>query len=74
MFTSLPLELYYKILNFGAIEPPHFVAYKTATIRPIFSCELYSNISEDSITLVDNDDDEMNTDEEYFLFLLTQDL
>ncbi len=72
MFKSLPIELYYKILNFGAVEPPHFVAYKTSTIRPIFSCELQSNISPGSITLIE--EDQLNTDEAYYLFLLNQDL
>ena len=74
MFKSLPIELYYKILNFGAVEPPHYVAYKTSKIRPVFSCELQSNISTGFITLVEDNEDQLNTDEAYYLFLLNQDL
>ena len=84
MFKSLPMELYYKILNYGAIEPPHLVAYKTAKIRPIFSNELNCNISgniklnEDMDLFAVFDDVEINQmtdlDAEYYMFLLNQDL
>lgn len=70
----LPLNLYYKILTYGAIEPPHFIAYKTAIIKPIFSNELNCNISGE-IKLIDNvefedfpEGDELN--QEWFMFLL----
>tara|TARA_R110000764_G_scaffold10850_8_gene33006 strand:- start:229 stop:501 length:273 start_codon:yes stop_codon:yes gene_type:complete len=84
MFKSLPIELYYKILNYGAIEPPHLVAYKTAKIRPIFSNELNCNISgniklnEEMDLFAVFDDVEINLmsdlDAEYYMFLLNQDL
>tara|TARA_R110000824_G_scaffold6732_1_gene31078 strand:+ start:269 stop:559 length:291 start_codon:yes stop_codon:yes gene_type:complete len=45
MFEKLPIELYYKLINYGIYEPPHYVAYKTAKIRPIFNCELNCNLS-----------------------------
>ena len=84
MFKSLPIELYYKILNYGAIEPPHLVAYKTAKIRPIFSNELNCNISgniklnEEMDLFAVFDGVEINLmsdlDAEYYMFLLNQDL
>lgn len=82
----LPLELYYKILNYGAIEPPHVVAYKTAKIRPIFTCELNSNLT-DNIPFKLNEEMDLfevfdgveinqmtDIDAEYYMFLLNQDL
>ena len=66
MFKSLPIELYYKILNFGIIEPLHYVAYKTAKIRPVFSCELNSNICKEIITLDEENDENYNIDVEYY--------
>jgi len=41
----LPIEIYHKLINYGIYEPPHFIAYKTAQIRPIFSCELNCKLS-----------------------------
>tara|TARA_R110002020_G_scaffold181364_2_gene376189 strand:+ start:49 stop:345 length:297 start_codon:yes stop_codon:yes gene_type:complete len=49
MFKTLPIEIYYKLINYGIYEPPHFIAYKTAKIRPIFNCELNSNITDNQI-------------------------
>ena len=74
MFKSLPIELYYKILNYGAVVPLHFTAYKTAKVRPIFSCELNSNLSDNNELILEESDDELNTDEEYYMFLLNQNL
>ena len=72
LYMLLPLELYYKILTFGAVVPPHFTAYSNSTIRPIFSCELHSNMS-DGIMILEENDEELTTDEEYYLFLLHND-
>jgi hypothetical protein len=76
----IPLEIYYKILNYGAIEPSHLVAYKTAKIKPIFSCELNCKISgtiklNENIELFDifdtHDINQMtDLDAEYYMFLL----
>ena len=71
---NLPLNLYYKILSYGAIEPPHFIAYMTAKVKPIFSSELHCNLSGE-MQLTDNlafedfpEGDELN--QEWFMFLL----
>jgi hypothetical protein len=61
----IPLELYYKILNYGAIEPSHLVAYKTAKIRPIFSCELNCNLT-GVIKLLTEDEIDLNEEWEDF--------
>ena len=79
MFKSLPIELYYKILTYGVIEPLHLVAYKTAKIRPIFGCELNCNLI-DNVPIKLNDDlfrgEDLTTltgiDAEYYMFLLNQ--
>lgn len=71
---NIPMNLYYKILTYGAIEPPHFIAYKTAIIKPIFSNELNCNLSgemklRENIEFEDfPEGDELN--EEWFMFLL----
>jgi hypothetical protein len=64
----IPMEIYYKILNYGAIEPPHFVAYKTAKIRPVFTCELNCRISG---TIKLNETELNDVDVEYYLFLIS---
>jgi len=73
---NIPLNLYYKILSYGAIEPLHFIAYNTAKVKPIFSNELNCNISGE-IQLRENiefedfpEGDELN--QEWFMFLLSQ--
>lgn len=68
---NLPLHLYYKILTYGAIESPSFVAYKTAIIRPIFSNELNCNIT-GKIKLEGGGYEENDLNEEWFGFLLSQ--
>ena len=73
---NLPIKLYYKILNYGAIEPPHLVAFKTAKVKPIFNNELNCNISgeiklEENTEFEDFPDDDLNSlNEEWFMFLL----
>ena len=65
---NIPIHLYYKILTYGAILPPHFIAYTTAKIKPIFSNELNCNISGE-IKLIDNlDEEELN--EAWFMYLI----
>ena len=67
---NLPIELYYKILSYGAIEPPHVIAIKDkSNLRPIFNCELNSNIT-GTIKLKDDDDDLESLNQEWFMFLL----
>jgi len=70
---NLPIELYYKILSYGAIQPPHFIAFKTAKVKPIFSNELNCNISGEiklypNTEFEDFPEDELN--QEWFMFLL----
>ena len=70
---NLPIELYYKLINYGIYEPPHYIAFKTAIIRPIFSNELNCNISgEIKLHTTEFEDtvleDELN--QEWFMFLL----
>lgn len=71
---NIPLNLYYKLINYGIYEPPHFIAFKTALIKPIFSNELNCNISGE-MKLIDNvefedfpEGDELN--EAWFMFLI----
>jgi len=68
---NLPIELYYKILTYGAIEPSHVIAIKDkSNLRPIFNCELNSNIT-GTIQLNEGyEEDELNN--EWLLFLITQ--
>jgi len=67
MFKSLPIEIYHKLINYGIYEPPHFVAYKTAVIRPIFSCELNSNLSDNQkLILLTDEEMELNAEWEAF--------
>jgi len=68
---NIPMNLYYKILTYGAIEPPHFIAYKTAIIKPIFSNELNCNLSGE-IQLIGGGYEENDLNEEWFMFLLSQ--
>jgi len=66
---NLPIELYYKLINYGIYEPPHFIAYKTAIIRPIFSNELNCNISGE-IKLEGGGYEENDLNNEWLLFLI----
>jgi len=68
---NIPINLYYKILTYGAIEPPHFIAFKTAIIKPIFSNELNCNISGE-IKLIGGGYEENDLNQEWFEFLLSQ--
>lgn len=68
---NIPINLYYKILTYGAIEPPHFIAFKTAIIKPIFSNELNCNISGE-IKLEGGGYEENDLNQEWFEFLLSQ--
>ena len=68
---NIPLNLYYKILTYGAIEPPHFIAFKTAKVKPIFSCELNCNLSGE-MKLIGGGYEENDLNEEWFMFLLSQ--
>ena len=67
---NLPIELYNKIILYGAIEPPHVKAIKDpSNLKPVFNCELNSNIS-GTIKL---NDDEYNLEalnQEWFMYLL----
>jgi len=67
---NLPIELYYKILSYGAIQPPHLIAYKTG-IRVITSNELNCKLS-GTIKLKGGGYEENDLNEEWFLFLLSQ--
>lgn len=67
---NLPIELYYKILLYGAIEPLHVKAIKDkSNLRPIFNCELNSNIS-GTIKLKDDEIDLEELNQQWFMFLL----
>tara|TARA_R110001592_G_scaffold182498_3_gene425775 strand:- start:20013 stop:20243 length:231 start_codon:yes stop_codon:yes gene_type:complete len=75
---NIPLEIYRKIILYGAIVPLHYTAYKTATIRPIFSNELNCNLT-GTITLDEEDDlfdlfegQLTGVDLEYYQYLLSQ--
>ena len=70
IFGNLPIEIINKILLYAPIQPPHFIAYKTG-IRIITSCELNSNLSSGEIKLID-ERDENDLDEEWFMYLLSQ--
>tara|TARA_R110000787_G_scaffold262664_2_gene368294 strand:- start:423 stop:629 length:207 start_codon:yes stop_codon:yes gene_type:complete len=67
---NIPLEIYRKIILYGAIVPLHYTAYKTATIRPIFSNELNCNLT-GTITL-DEEEELTDLDLEYYQYLLSQ--
>jgi hypothetical protein len=70
---NIPLEIYRKIILYGAIVPLHYTAYKTAISRPIFSNELNCNLS-GTITLNEDEEEEQEQltglDLEYYYFLL----
>lgn len=67
---NLPIDLYYKILSYGAIEPPHVKAIKNKlNLRPIFNCELNSNVS-GTIKLNNEDFDLEELNQEWFMYLL----
>ena len=66
---NLPIELYYKLINYGIYEPPHYIAFKTAIIRPIFSNELNCNISGE-IKLEGGGYEENDLNNEWLLFLI----
>tara|TARA_R110001606_G_scaffold108524_5_gene233643 strand:+ start:8210 stop:8449 length:240 start_codon:yes stop_codon:yes gene_type:complete len=72
IWKKLPMDLVNKIMSYQPIESPSMKAYKSATIRPIFSNELNCNISGE-ITLSDEPYWEGLTgvDAEYYMFLLT---
>lgn len=63
---SIPIEIYYKLINYGIYQPPHYLAYKNATIRPIFSNELNCNISGEPIVLLTDEEIELNQEWEDF--------
>lgn len=67
---NLPLHLYYKILTYGVIEPPHYKAYKTG-IRIITSNELNCNLSGE-IKLEGGGYEENDLNDEWFQFLMEQ--
>tara|TARA_R110001632_G_scaffold61471_2_gene148285 strand:+ start:936 stop:1154 length:219 start_codon:yes stop_codon:yes gene_type:complete len=67
---NLPIELYYKLITYGIYEPPHYIAYKTG-IRVITSCELNCKLS-GTIKLEGGGYEENDLNEEWFLFLLSQ--
>ncbi len=66
---NLPIDLYYKLINYGIYEPPHYIAFKTAIIKPIFSNELNCNISGE-IKLEGGGYEENDLNEEWLLFLI----
>ena len=68
---NLPMDLYYKLINYGIYEPLHVIAIKDkSNLRPIFNCELNSNISGE-IKLNDDDDDNLEAlNQEWFMYLL----
>jgi len=70
IFRKLPIEIINKILLYAPIQPPHFIAYKTG-IRIITSCELNSNLSGE-IKLIDEERDENALNEDWFMYLVSQ--
>ena len=62
---SIPIEIYYKLINYGIFEPPHYIAYKTAKCRPIFSNELNCKLDEE-IKLLSDEQIELNEEWEAF--------
>tara|TARA_R110000737_G_scaffold2403_1_gene6694 strand:- start:409 stop:639 length:231 start_codon:yes stop_codon:yes gene_type:complete len=70
IFENLPMDIVNKIMLFAPIQPPHFLAYKTG-VRMITSCELNCNLS-GTIKLEGGGYDENALNEEWFLFLLSQ--
>ena len=71
IFRHLPVELVSKILLFSPINPPHQQAYKKG-IRIITTCELNCNLSPGNIVLYGGGAEENQLNEEWFLYLLTQ--
>ena len=71
IWEKLPMDLVNKIKLYAPIETPHNKAYKTA-VRVITSCELNCNLEGEitlNTTVFEND---MTTEEEWFLYLLEQ--
>ena len=68
LWKVLPMDIVNKILLYSPIQPPHYLAYKNG-IRIITSCELNSNLS-GTIKLLGGEENDLN--EEWFLFLLSQ--
>ena len=71
IFGNLPIEIINKILLYAPIQPPHFIAYKTG-IRIITSCELNSNLSSGEIKLIDEERGGNDLEEEWFMYLLSE--
>jgi len=70
LWKVLPMDIINKIMLFAPIQPPHFLAYKTGN-RIITSCELNCNLS-GTIKLDGGGYEENDLNEEWFLFLLSQ--
>jgi len=70
IYQNLPMDIINKILLFAPLQPPHFLAYKNG-IRIITSCELNSNLS-GTFKLNGGGREENDLNEEWFLFLLSQ--
>tara|TARA_R110000803_G_scaffold69193_2_gene131431 strand:- start:612 stop:851 length:240 start_codon:yes stop_codon:yes gene_type:complete len=70
LWKVLPMDLVNKIMLFAPIQPPHFLAYKTG-IRIITLCELNCKLS-GTIKLEGGGYEENELNEEWFLFLLSQ--
>jgi hypothetical protein len=72
-WKTLPMDIVNNIFSFGVFDSPHHIAYKNSTIRPVFSCELNSNISGE----IKLDEDVIQfheaVNEDYLYFLLQQD-
>lgn len=59
-WENLPLELVRKVLLYR-IPSQSWFAYTTAQVRPIFNCELNSNLSEGKINIF-NEEELLNID------------
>jgi len=70
-FRKLPMDIVNKILLYAPINPPHHKAYKKG-IRVITSCELNCNLSPGNVVLYGGGAEENQLNEEWFLYLLTQ--
>ena len=70
LWKVLPIDIVNKIMLFAPIQPPHFLAYKTG-IRIITLCELNCKLS-GTIKLEGGGYEENDLNEEWFLFLLSQ--
>tara|TARA_R110000744_G_scaffold152379_1_gene266393 strand:- start:275 stop:514 length:240 start_codon:yes stop_codon:yes gene_type:complete len=70
LWKVLPIDIVNKIMLFAPIQPPHFLAYKTG-IRIITLCELNCKLS-GTIKLEGGGYEENELNEEWFLFLLSQ--